>query len=210
MRKILRSLEKELIAKSNIISLEECTFGVGVGKSEMDFVKSLDLPNQFYEDRDLFWGYKLKWKTNHGCEFYANGSINILEIPQIFGDWEGITFLPSTPSDSDLRDFKIVDYYLSEYACGIFWGNRMDLIFHKAELDGSKPLSLDLDVTGYIEMFIASKGYIQWQTAIEFILYGTEKSNVDDFKAHMPILFPDWTWEAFVQKFEEVRLHSVK
>ncbi len=49
-------------------------------------------------------------------------------------------------------------------------------------------------------------------TAILLLLYGEKYdfSTVDKFKTHMPILFPDWTWEGFVQKFEEVRLRNVK
>jgi hypothetical protein len=138
------------------------------------------------------------------------GNINILTIAEIFDDWKGHVYFDDTPLDSELRDFKIVDYFLDEYACGVYWGTKKDLTFHYGPMNGSKPKSLYLDINGYIEMMILSRGFLHWQMAITDILYGDGLANVDEFKEEMPKLFPGWTWEGFVQKFEEVRLHKVK
>jgi hypothetical protein len=197
------------VSCKNIEVIDACN-GEEFSREEINFANELQLPVEFGNSSYLFFGFVVSWKSANGLSIDAMGSINILPISQIFGDWEETVYWPDTALDSDLRDFKVVDRFLPEYGCGIYWGKRKDLTFHWAELDGSEPISLDLDINGYIEMLIAAKGYIQWQTAILFLLHGRSTANVDDFKTHMPILFPDWTWEAFVQKFEEVRLHNVK
>lgn len=208
MRKLLREIEKSLVSASDKIAISKCTFGNGINKRDLQLLKEIGVPEEFYQERDAFWGFRLIWNAKFGNDEFASGSINILDISKSFDDWEGILYFSHTHADSLRRDFKIIDYYLNEHACGIIWGQNKDLTIHYIAMDGTPPVSMDLDIQGYIEMMLLSKGYTQWQMAILNLLYGNEYdfANVYDFKAHMPILFPGWTWEGFVQKFEEVRL----
>jgi hypothetical protein len=209
---VLDQFSLDLAMNCSNIEVTESVNGEEFTQEEINICNEMQLPEEFGSNNYIFFGFMISWQSTKELTIDATGSINILFIPEIFKDWDGTVYYPSTPLDSDLRDFKVVDRFIPEYGCGIYWGKRKDLTFHWAELDGSEPLSLDLDFSGYIEMLIASKGFTHWQTAILFLLYGEKYyySTADDFKAHMPILFPDWTWEAFVQKFEEVRLHNVK
>jgi hypothetical protein len=206
----LTELQKEIFKNRQKFKIINLDFGQSLSSSELLLLEDISLSKEFYLDKDDFFRFKLSWKlADDDSSIMFRGNIKILPIAEIFRDWKGILYFEDTPIDSDRRDFKIVDYFLNEYACGVYWGNKKDLTFYYAELDGSKPKSLDLDINGYIEMMILSKGYLHWQMAITDILYGDGLANVDEFKEEMPKLFPGWTWEAFVQKFEEVRLHSV-
>lgn len=210
IRKIFRSIEDEIGDNEEKFQLLGCDFGVTFSSLDSKMLHDLLIPGEFTINKELFFGFKISWKlAEDDSSIMYRGNINILTIAEIFRDWKGILYFEDTPIDSNRRDFKIVDYFLGEYACGIYWGNKKDLTFYYAELDGSKPKSLDLDINGYIEMMILAKGYLHWQMAITDILYGDGLANVREFKEEMPKLFPGWTWEAFVEKFEEVRLHQM-
>jgi hypothetical protein len=198
------------------IQLTDASIGKGSDKITYQGLIELGVPVDFITPNEHFFGYSIKWKAKPETGIDAGGAIKILEITDIFGDWEGQTYFQNTPEDSTLRDFKPVDVK-NEYGdnlAGIYFGkNKTDYTFHYGDIDGSEYRSLDLDINGYIEMMIMAKGCYGWQTAIIDIIYidaVLRTGDGDDFKENMPKLFPDWTWEGFVQKFEEVRLKKVK
>lgn len=192
-----------------IIEVKDSTNGQGLKKAEKDVLIQKGIPVDFINNYDTFFGFMIQWKSTPESGISANGSIKIMDLPTVFSDWKGEAYFDNTPEDDIYRDFKIVDYFYNEYACGILFGKQKDFTFYYGELDGLGLQSLDLDINGYIEMMIYSKGYSHWQTGILDLLYGYNLANLSEMKENMPKLFPDWTWEGFVQKFEEVRLNKV-
>jgi hypothetical protein len=193
------------------VSVIEDNIGQSLGKNIKAEIEQYGLNNDWIENYQNLFGFQLQWKAKLETGIDANGSIKIMELPIVFSDWKGQTYFDNTPEDDMCRDFKIVDFYFDEYASGILFGKNKDFTFYNAELDGTQPKSLDLDINGYIEMMMISKGYAHWQLVIEHLLYKEyHKEHTERFKENMPKLFPDWTWEGFIKKFEEVRLKKVK
>jgi hypothetical protein len=199
------------MSKNPNVTLSKSSIGHSIGKdSEVEFKNYSQNPD-WVEEYQHFFGLQFQWAAMPATGIKATGSIKIMELPIVFGDWEGQAYVSNTKEDSPLRNFKIVDFYENEYASGIIFDKTRDFTFYNIELDGTDPVNLDLDINGYIEMMMYSKGYMIWQRVIEYCLYGGYYDELTEkFKHDMPILFPDWTWEGFIQKFEEVRLHKVK
>ncbi len=207
----LKKFSYNLRNTSGNIEATDSANGKGANKKDIVTLRELGVQSEFLNSYDLFFGFKLLWTAKPETGIKATGSIRIMELPKVFGDWEGHAYFSHSEEDSLLRDFKIVDFYQNEYAAGILFGKRRDFTFYNIEIGGEDPVSLDLDINGYIEMMMQSKGYTYWQTVIEYYLHGGYQTDItEQFKHDMPILFPDWTWEGFVQKFEEIRLHKVK
>jgi hypothetical protein len=51
-----------------------------------------------------------------------------------------------------------------------------------------------------------SKGFGWWQNALVEIHSGNPMPNVASFKEKMPLIFPDFSWDAFAALYEEVRI----
>ena len=192
------------------VELVDSNLGVGLTTNQIQKLIDENVPYNFIVPHNHFFGYCLKWKSVLESGVEANGSVKIMNLHEIFQDWKGQTYFDNTPEDNIFRDFKIVDFFYDEYACGILFGKQKDFTFYYGELNGSGLKSLDLDINGYIEMMIYSKGYSHWQTGILDLLYGYNLANLTEMKENMPKLFPDWNWEGYVQKFDELRLHKVK
>ncbi|MFN8309772.1 MAG: hypothetical protein U0T73_07405 [Chitinophagales bacterium] len=214
----MKDLNKELHIFSfemndceEILEVIESANGNKVSDNEKQRLLDLGIPERFIDDFEAFFGFKIKWRSLPDTGVEAGGSVNVMKLPMVFSDWKGQTYFNNTPEDDVTRDFKIVDFYFDEHASGILFGKQKDFTFHNAALNGSAPKSLDLDINGYIEMMMISKGYAHWQLVVEYVLYGGYwEEHTENFKEKMPKLFPDWTWEAWLKKFEEVRLHTAK
>lgn len=61
-------------------------------------------------------------------------------------------------------------------------------------------------------MAIEARVFYNWQVVLLFYMNGVGIGLVETeiFKTEMPKIFPDWTWENFIAKFESLRVSNKK
>jgi hypothetical protein len=202
-------LEKVIILHKKItnnysISLEKNNFGKKIKLSALLRNASTQLKAFYSEVKifELWWHHDDYQEINQAC-----GKINILPIETVLGNWEGIVWFKENPDDYGLKDFKIFDFFVDE-ACVGFYDlpkKNEELYFLYFE---DAPVSLGLNIEGYIEMLGMSYGFFYWQKAIIEIITGKENPESKDFKHYMPLLFPEFSYEKFVELYHQVKLKS--
>ncbi|MCS4300847.1 hypothetical protein [Chryseobacterium sp. BIGb0232] len=70
--------------------------------------------------------------------------------------------------------------------------------------------NLDLDYNGYTQMAFEARVFNHWQRVLLYWMNGEGigSAETEAFKTEMPKIFPDWTWENFIAKFESLRLSN--
>ena len=136
------------------------------------------------------------------------GATHILSLDGIIGKRSSSNFDPQYLDDDDARnDFHVVDEFCNEAGVGIFSGKSATNSLYFFAID-EMPEYLGLDLSGYVEMLIASRCYRYWQKAILSIRNEKTNHETEKFKERMPYLFPGWTWESFVSKYNEVKIEE--
>ena len=116
-----------------------------------------------------------------------------------------------------LRDFRVVDQFADPYIVGIYCDERRDQeLYYYADGEGDLPEPLGVDLPGYLELMKLSLGYVYWQLLlVELNTYfagprtapfTVETLDPQGFVDDMTKLNPDFTLEAFVARYDAVRL----
>ena len=67
--------------------------------------------------------------------------------------------------------------------------------------------NLDLNYEGYTQMVVEARAFYNWQRVLlHHEGYSIGEVETEVFKKHMPEIFPDWTWEGFIEKYESLKL----
>ena len=152
-------------------------------------------------------GFSIKWKKNAGS--YIDGSINFVPAHIILQDWNYDHW--EVEQNENIQYFKPFDLFVGEAECGFIV--RPDEVYpsiYYHEL-GEEPIlySLDLDFNGYCQMAVEARIYVYWQLVV-LSINGSGKGGAiaEDFKKDMTEIFPDFSWEGFVEKYNAVRLSN--
>ena len=109
-----------------------------------------------------------------------------------------------------LEFFKPFDLVTDEAECGFLHRpgfSSAAIYYHR--IGRPQLYNLDLDFSGYLEMALAARVYYYWPKVLLDIQSGEESPETLDFKHNMPLVFPDFSWEGFVEKYQSLRL-SIK
>ncbi len=179
--------------RSSIEIKEETLFDKGF--MDVDLAK-------FYS---FFETWKLTWKTTEELNIKAEGVIDFIPLDQVMQDvWDnslgGIDWNPEMKGFRPLDMFYDIDGFVGFY---IDRPEKKGLYLQHSDSSVS-PLHVDLD--GYLKLLGMSKGFGWWQNALVEIHSGNPMPNVAGFKEKMPLIFPDFSWDAFVALYEEVRI----
>lgn len=170
---------------------------------ESDFDRT-DIDNELNKFYKKFDGLLFKWEAidDNPDNF---GSINILKTKDAFADGKDLVFFDHTPDDSPLRDFYIIDFFVDEACVGVY-GNHPELPgMHYFEFE-NETYPLYVDFEGYMKLLGETKGFLYWQKAILDHLAHSESFETKNFKEVMPRLFPDFSYEKFIELYESVRI----
>ena len=151
-------------------------------------------------------GSTIRW---HSPEDESNrssctGSINLLPIHKIYGDWKGIVYFEFTENQR-LQDFKIVDFFAEEACVGLYHDAEQDsgLYFYDFERG---PYPLHIDLKGYVQLLEMTLGYSYWQKVILDLVSGEESATTRQFRQDMTAWVPKFSFQSFTALYEQVRL----
>lgn len=157
---------------------------------------------EFYQLHQNSNGYVLTWSVNPQENVGGRIKINSLEhfLLGLKNDDPGLA------QGNDLYDFHLLDLGTDEAHVGVFIrdGKIQDRVyFHSHGEDECYDLALSF--ANYLSLACLAKGYYYWQKYLIEKIHGQTSIESDNFKTNMPLIFPDFSLEAFDIKFEELR-----
>ncbi|THF53038.1 hypothetical protein E6C50_02185 [Flavobacterium supellecticarium] len=179
---------------------------------ELESLNKLDAVHQgikeYYEKRSD--GFELEWWSNK--EKSLGGKMNLAETEYLFADMKAYydEEILSVHGE-DLQYFQPFDYCSNESRCGfIIRPDSIEKSMYYKSVDDYELDYLDLDYHGYTQMAIEARVFYDWQVVLLYYMNGVGIGSVETetFKTEMPKIFPDWTWENFIAKFESLRLSN--
>lgn len=195
------------IADNENISAENFTPIRVVENSDMEVALPFGFKPSFIQSYFHAAEFMLKW-IEKNAKGEMEGGIYILKLDSIALKHSSSNFNPKYYDDDDpILDFHVIDEFCNEAGVGIYSGKHATNSLYYFSID-ERPEYLGLDFMGYIEMIIASKCFLYWQKAILAIRNNESNNESEEFKTHMPRLFPGWTWEEFVAKYESVKIEE--
>ena len=163
----------------------------------------LGLDQSYNEFASFYDCYQLEWDSVTPSN--EQGLINIQSYQNVTANQKNLVYFDHTPEDSPLRDFHIVDFFVDEACVGIYSNHPELKGMHFFEFENNTyPLNVDFE--GYMRLLGETKGFLYWQKVILEYLEGREGPTTINFKEKMPQIFPDFSWDAFVALYEEVRI----
>lgn len=151
-------------------------------------------------------GFSANWKKD--SENFIGGNIQLAKLQHLLAgaNKNGIYFDEDLPQDADIRFFYTLDFPTPETYVGFII--KPETIYQSVYyLHGDNELSnLDLDFHGYTQMAFEARIFAYWQLVLLEYMNGNISEFTETFKTEMPQIFPDWTWENFIIKFESLRI----
>jgi hypothetical protein len=149
----------------------------------------------FYREVGAF---RLEWQhtldeISHG-DLSDHGFINILPVPEVFGDWRDVTWFDE--DDQQFRPVKPFDMFVPE-ACTAFLQPPDDppadaVAYHYF---GEELCDTGYTFDDYLKRLLASRGYWYWVQTL--CPDKQDSAEVVDFRNNMPVIFPDYDDEPF-------------
>jgi hypothetical protein len=176
--------------------------------ADIEYVKGRKTANtkflQFYSECN---GITIDWQAKKDDSGEVAGKVKLLPFNQAIVNWKGVVYFDDTPEDDLIRRFFIIDFFIDEACSGFYATTEQSPDIYYYPFEG-EPFNLELDINGYVEMLIEAKGFRYWQLALKELITKSENHNSKIFKTHMPVLFPDFKFKDFEQKFNSLRLHK--
>lgn len=152
-------------------------------------------------------GWELEWYSDK--KKGIGGKMKLAETKYLFSEENYILY--DEGDDEDLKYFRPLDYPTPETYVGFII--KPDVIYkslYYMSVSNYELNNLDLDYEGYTQMAVESRVFNHWQRVLLYYMNGEGIGSVETetFKTEMPKIFPDWTWENFIAKFESLRLSN--
>jgi len=179
---------------ANISQLNELETGRMIEKSVLDFYRISD-------------GFEISWDADDDDLHQGdiNGRLKINPFQQVVTNWKGVVYFDNEPAESPVRKFFPMDFFANEAAVGFCTkeGYQEMLYFFNFE-DELKPLCVN--IRGYLQLMLLAKACYYWQYLILDILDESESEVSQRIKTRLSKIFPGFSFQAFSEKFNEVRL----
>ena len=202
---LIKDFMDELRANSNIV-IKNITTPQPMTKKEREYVKTVN-PSDIFDFHSEMNGLNVEWKGKKVKNADIKGSIKILSAQQVLQDWKGIVYFDFTPDDDRIKNFHPIDFFIDEACVGVFLNEseKKDSSLYLFSFEG-EPVNLNMNINAYLEMAIASKGFLYWQYAVIEILEGKENPVSNRFKEWMPKLFVNFSWEQYMLLYKKIRI----
>jgi hypothetical protein len=181
----------------------EITFHASKGQREKALAAGAPPPLvAFYEGSN---GFDLNWTGVDAPTRELSGRARLLPLSEALQNWRGVVYFDDTPKDDSLHSFRPFDFFTDEAHVGLYWRKDQDNSVYLHDF-GTKPLRLDLDVAGYVELLLLARGFLYWQHAVLTLKTGVRNASADEFRKQMPKLFSGFAFEDFASAYERLRL----
>jgi len=149
------------------ITVNQAELNLPASLADIEFAKSQcmgKLPEgcqTFFESMD---GLTVEWNLNESnTARHHKGSIRILPIKQVFGNWQGATWFPEPSPGTQYQSIKPFDHFVTE-ACAAFKLKPQStpestVYFHYF---GEATVNTGYSFNEYLERLLVSKGYWYW------------------------------------------------
>ena len=149
-------------------------------------------------------GFSIEWQ---GKQIEASGRLNFLPIEQIVQTWKDRLYYESDVEFNDLiAYYHPIDMPSETISCGMLitpdYVSESIYLHHAPE-----PETFDLDLEGYVHMAKEACIFSNWQMVLLNIT-NLQHPITKQFRETMPTLFPDFNWDAFVEKYESLKLSN--
>jgi len=206
-------IEDLLIAEEDNKTINEVKYNYNSTLKED--LHELNMLNLIHEGVKEFYtkigdGFKLKWRKNKNGSI--DGNIQLATTKSLFADPKSFDFYDNeTNENADINFFHPFDYSSAESYVGFII--KPDFVYkslYYMSISDYQLNNLDLDFHGYTEMAVEARVFNHWQVVLLYYMGDIETglSETETFKTEMPKIFPDWTWENFIAKFESLRLST--
>ena len=204
---LVTNLEDELESNPKIVVTDFQT-PLALNKKEKEVSKKVT-PSVIFSFHQNLNGLSIGWKPKKKQNPDVKGSVKVLSLNEILQDWKDVVYFNFTPEQERIRNFHPIDFFVDEACVGAFLNesSKQDVSLYLYSFEG-EPTNLNLDINGYIQMMVASKGFLYWQYTVVEILESQENPVSQRFKEWMPKLFPGFSWQAYVQKYNQLKLQT--
>lgn len=151
---------------------------------------------------EIYWSHS-KFKDQPSM----SGRIRILDAETLAKDSKGIVWFDHTPQDDPLRKFKLIDFFADEAAVGFYEGDHPNDQMYLYFFEGD-PLPLGVDFEGYHKLLCESRGLFYWQQVLRAIIDRKDNQESKDFKLYMPQVYPEFSYEAFLSKYNSLKINA--
>jgi hypothetical protein len=153
-------------------------------------------------------GVEIRWQSTK--DLAQGGRLQFLELENVLKDGLGEIYDKEDLEEEELLEFfKPFDLVTDEAECGFLHRPGFaseSMYYHRT---GRPQLyNLDIDFSGYLEMALAARVYYYWPKVLLDIQSGEESVETVNFKHNMPLVFPDFSWEEFKEKYQSLRLST--
>ena len=156
-------------------------------------------------------GYLVEWDKNKSEG--VGGNMKLVGVKSLFeDDLSDIYDEEMIEENEDIQYFRPFDYATPEAQCGfVIKPEEIYSSVYYNQAGRSSLHNLDLDYEGYTQMALEARVFYHWQVVLlHYSGWGFGEQETIHFKKHMPEIFPDWTWEKFIARYEELRLSNKK
>ena len=160
-------------------------------------------------------GFSLNWTSGKDHDLPQDGSINVLPLQRIFGDWQDVVYFDHEPTErqAQLRDFKIVDFFVDEACVGCYYRPERDEQLYYFDFE-DLPQPLGVDFWGYLTLLPFTLGYRYWQYLLLDLYarpvgagpFQPARSQTHRLVERLQAVVPSFDLAAFVVQYEAVRL----
>ena len=201
-------LDSELTANPKI-KISKMTIPLPLNKRDKAQISGIN-PQGIWEFHKEMNGLYIEWSAKRVKDANVQGLVKIMSIQEILKDWQGIIFFEFTEENDRIRKFHPIDFFIDEACVGAFINeaDKEDCSLYLYSF-GDDPINLSLNMMGYIQMLLSSRGFLYWQYAILEIISGQENPSSQRFKKWMPKLFTGFEWEQFVSLYNSLKVSRV-
>ncbi|MGI9650979.1 hypothetical protein [Chryseobacterium sp. RLHN22] len=198
---ILQSKKNKRVAGTNLKA-------PGNLKTNLPELSQLDAVHKGIEDfyKNESDGYSFEWWSDK--DNGIGGKLEFASSKYLFAD----AGLYDGEGDEELKYFHPLDYPTPESFVGfiIMPDDTIYESLYYMSVSDYELNNLDLDYEGYTQMALEARIFNHWQRVLLYYMDGEGIGSVETetFKTEMPKIFPDWTWENFIAKFESLRLSN--
>jgi hypothetical protein len=193
---------------SQFIELDSRTIPPAASEEEMDLMKEVQISSSLENFYKIHNGLNYQWTSVDNPD--VGGNIQFNKHIWLLRDDQSLTDQCDMDPNMDerLRHFRVWDVPTMNTMVGFLHssetGFSRSLYFYTQGTTYAK--SLELDVDGYLNMAYESAGFYYWQQVLLDIINESETPETRKFKEWMPKLFPDFNWDDFLAKYQELRL----
>ena len=157
---------------------------------------------------DIANGFYYKWTAIHDSNI--TGQMEFLKMKQVLRDWKDNLYYEEDVEQNDLiQYYKPFDLISETFSCGfLLTPDFVSKTIYCHNAPYPETYSLDVDFSGYMIMAKEALIFQYWPQVLLDIQSGEESTETILFKEHMSKLKDDFSWDAFVEKYQSLRLSN--